>query len=1095
MKTHRLLFTNTIFVFICCWLLALPIQQSYGQDAIATVNFDQLSGRSINKGAFGLNLFQGFDPNQAGTPGNATYKAAMSFMNPGIVRYHSWEMLGQNTNTNGWLTSTNQWDAVKINNALSGANSYNPLVMMNIPAWPSTWQDASGKLLPAHYTDYANWCASLVRIVNIDQRRGYKYWEITNERDDLYALQCDELGRIYNQVAAAMKAVDPTIKTGGPAFARPDIIDHVDAFFSTAAPNLDFVTYHSYANGSPNSPTQQVYDKAVTNGVITSSMRTEFAKYSTRTIEYFHDEYNISWAPPNPHQTNYVSMIFDAILSITAIKDGATGTMAWNECDGWYGKMDNSYTKRPSAYLFNTFNANLTGGSVCNSTVNNAASLVVLASKKNSLLQVVVINRSDLDQRYKFMFTGLPAAVNNSTLFSDIQCLAAGGTSTKQLSYGQLTGGTGVLFEKNTVSLLSIDVNNLQSTGDLIAPSVPTSLRATSTDNSITLSWNASTDNVGVAGYDVYMNSAYLGSTNGSTTSYTATWLDASTSYAFRVKAKDATGNESALSASFSANTQAYTARPVASIFTATSWHNPFAGNVINDVGQTTTNSGNTALRQNGEMRIVLTNTNQYSPIYQSTFTNPINLSTNSDFSVNIRSNVAIALRVKLFDDAGNTIDAWQNSLYLSNDNTTRTYTLNFASTGFGSVNSSRVKGIVLMYPDGALINGTLFLDELKLGIAKTSTGTGLAATYFNNTTLTTPVALTRTDGPVNFDWGNGSPATGVNTDRFSVRWTGQVEPPVSGNYTFSTVSDDGVRLWVNGTQVINNWTDHAPTTNNSAAITLTGGQKYDIKMEFYENGGGAVAKLLWAYPGQAQQAIPKVYLYSTVAYSKITGTYFGTAPWSSNSTYDKAFDGNTSTFFDAATGNDGYTGVDVGTARVATRIRFHPRFGHALRMVGGKFQGSNTSTSSGFVDLYTLSSMPPDDWQQVDIPNTTGYRYLRYLSPMDGYANVAEIEFYTNVAGARSSFEKTVAAFGDVIIYPNPANEFTNLILPCSEAGEVSVTLTNSLGRHVTHIQKSVVVGENTFALPIAKLTSGLYVITIRQGDKQMVQKLIVEK
>ena len=56
------------------------------------------------------------------------------------------------------------------------------------------------------------------------------------------------------------------------------------------------------------------------------------------------------------------------------------------------------------------------------------------------------------------------------------------------------------------------------------------------------------------------------------------------------------------------------------------------------------------------------------------------------------------------------------------------------------------------------------------------------------------------------------------STNNFSVRWTGKVQAPVTGTYRFSTVSDDGIRLWVNGQQVINNWTDHAATTNTSAA-------------------------------------------------------------------------------------------------------------------------------------------------------------------------------------------------------------------------------------------------------------------------------------
>ncbi|NJO02039.1 MAG: T9SS type A sorting domain-containing protein [Bacteroidia bacterium] len=148
---------------------------------------------------------------------------------------------------------------------------------------------------------------------------------------------------------------------------------------------------------------------------------------------------------------------------------------------------------------------------------------------------------------------------------------------------------------------------------------------------------------------------------------------------------------------------------------------------------------------------------------------------------------------------------------------------------------------------------------------------TGLSAVYFNNQTLTAPIALTRTDATVNFDWQSGSPGSGVNADNFSVRWTGQVEAPVNGNYTFYTLSDDGVRLWVNGNLVIDNWTDHPPTQNSSAAISLTGGQKYSIQMEFYENGGGAVAQLLWGYPGQSQQVIPQARLYPSSGGSQAT--------------------------------------------------------------------------------------------------------------------------------------------------------------------------------------------------------------------------------
>ena len=158
--------------------------------------------------------------------------------------------------------------------------------------------------------------------------------------------------------------------------------------------------------------------------------------------------------------------------------------------------------------------------------------------------------------------------------------------------------------------------------------------------------------------------------------------------------------------------------------------------------------------------------------------------------------------------------------------------------------------------------------------------GTGLRGEYFNNKTLTAPTVLTRTDATVNNDYGNGSPGSGVNSDNFSVRWSGQVEAPVSGTYTFSTISDDGVRLSVNGNQVINNWTDHGPATDNSAGISLVAGQKYSITMEFYESGGGATAKLLWAYTGQSQQVIPQTRLYPASGGSISTGMTAGTQFW-----------------------------------------------------------------------------------------------------------------------------------------------------------------------------------------------------------------------
>ncbi len=114
---------------------------------------------------------------------------------------------------------------------------------------------------------------------------------------------------------------------------------------------------------------------------------------------------------------------------------------------------------------------------------------------------------------------------------------------------------------------------------------------------------------------------------------------------------------------------------------------------------------------------------------------------------------------------------------------------------------------------------------------------------YFNNINLAGEPDLIREDIEVNFNWGSGSPAPEINSNNFSVRWT-KVASFTAGNYRFSVTVDDGVRLYVDGELIINSWKDQSPTTY-TADKTLTKGN-HNIKMEYYERGGGAVARLSW---------------------------------------------------------------------------------------------------------------------------------------------------------------------------------------------------------------------------------------------------------
>lgn len=134
----------------------------------------------------------------------------------------------------------------------------------------------------------------------------------------------------------------------------------------------------------------------------------------------------------------------------------------------------------------------------------------------------------------------------------------------------------------------------------------------------------------------------------------------------------------------------------------------------------------------------------------------------------------------------------------------------------------------------------------------------GLAATYYDNTDFT-GATVTRTDAQINFDWGSGSPAAGIGADTFSVRWVGTVLAPATGEYTFRTYSDDGVRVTVGGRVVVDQWNDHVPRYDQSAPVTLTAGEPVGIEVEYYENAGTAVVRLEWRRPGAtAFEPIPQ---------------------------------------------------------------------------------------------------------------------------------------------------------------------------------------------------------------------------------------------
>jgi hypothetical protein len=166
--------------------------------------------------------------------------------------------------------------------------------------------------------------------------------------------------------------------------------------------------------------------------------------------------------------------------------------------------------------------------------------------------------------------------------------------------------------------------------------------------------------------------------------------------------------------------------------------------------------------------------------------------------------------------------------------------------------------------PNSAVASAT-FINSSSLG-----TGTGLLGQYYGTTFPTNPFVgspLVRTDATINFNWNTSSPDPSIPTNNYTVRWTGLVQPLFTEPYTFSTTTDDGTRLWVNGQEIINQWVPQSPTTW-SGLISLQAEQVYAIEMDYFQAGGGAIAQLAWSSPSTTPGIIPQTQLYpsTTVA-------------------------------------------------------------------------------------------------------------------------------------------------------------------------------------------------------------------------------------
>lgn len=152
----------------------------------------------------------------------------------------------------------------------------------------------------------------------------------------------------------------------------------------------------------------------------------------------------------------------------------------------------------------------------------------------------------------------------------------------------------------------------------------------------------------------------------------------------------------------------------------------------------------------------------------------------------------------------------------------------------------------------------TLQAPGLGSGRKIVGTGDGLRAVYFDQATSN---VVQRIDPNINFAWGRHWPAEGVGRGNFSVRWQGLLEAQLSEQYELHFISDGGVRVWLDGQVILDDWTEHT-RREKKVRLELKAGHRYALQVEYYARMNGWI-RMFWSGPGTPKKPIPQSQLYS----------------------------------------------------------------------------------------------------------------------------------------------------------------------------------------------------------------------------------------
>ena len=340
------------------------------------------------------------------------YLESLRTINPSIIRIMAVVPNSRNAASGSWIDTRQKiWRADTVAAILGAIQSvHSEEIMISIPGWPA-WMDRNrdGVLDSDKIAEYAEWCADLVRIVNIDNRLQVRYWTPFVEIEEKMDYNGKVLANLYNQCAQAMKAIDPSILVGGGEFDSRNQGQLVDDFLQDAGKNLDFYAYHQ-SNSQDYNPLLGIQQELINESEIIDSLHNKLDSLDMKNTPIWITENHI-FNPKVMEKSNIampdnIQTVFHAlVLKHLTEEEHLGGYVINNAFDENPEPVDYRIDMDPLTMLLYLYHKYLTGTAVRTAT-QRIGQINLLAVDAGNTKNVLVINQTDQYQMVDIRFEG-----------------------------------------------------------------------------------------------------------------------------------------------------------------------------------------------------------------------------------------------------------------------------------------------------------------------------------------------------------------------------------------------------------------------------------------------------------------------------------------------------------------------------------------------------------------------------------------------------------------------------------------------------------------------------------------------------------------